>query len=167
MKKNKTFPVVFWGLVFCLSVFSLAISCTEKQIPYDIIQYVNRDMLNISQLEVNALKCYASVTDENYTTDERVHEALKSVVVPYYGRFTELLRDISPETDELKRIHAFYVKGAESMYNGFKAKMIGIEKNDENLINLANSQIIAGRDQTLKWQSELGLLLQKSAVTMK
>lgn len=167
MKKNITSPAIFWGLVFCLSVFSLIISCTGKQIPYDIIQYVNRDMLNISQMEVNALKCYASVTDENYTTDERVHEALKNVVVPYYKRFTELLREISPKTDELKQIHALYINGAESMYNGFKAKMIGIEKSDDNLINLANSQIIAGRNQTLKWKSELGLLLQKSAVTMK
>ena len=124
-------------------------------------------MLNISQLEIIALTAYASVTDQNYTTDENVHETLKTIVIPYYKRFTELLREISPGSEDLAHIHSFYVNGAESMYNGFKAKMVGIEKRDENLIRLANSQIIAGRDETLKWKTELNILLQKSAVTIK
>jgi len=45
--------------------------------------------------------------------------------------------------------------------------MVGIEKKDENLIRIGNQQIEAGRDETLKWRTELGVLLQKSAVAVK
>jgi hypothetical protein len=141
--------------------------CPGKKIPYDVVRYVNRDILNLSQLEATALQSYASVTGENYTTDERVYEALSDTVVPYYKRFTELLREISPESMELKRIHSLYINGAEKMHTGFKAKMVGIEKKDENLIRIGNQQIEAGRDETLKWRTELGVLLQKSAVAVK
>ena len=167
IKKNNTWSIFPSGWVLCVSILCFSLSCAGQKIPRDIIQYVNHDIMNISQLETNALKSYASVTGNNYTTDERVHDALKNTVVPFYGRFAELLREISPPTEELRRIHSFYVSGAESMCNGFKLKMVGIEKNDENLIRMGNNQIVAGRDETLKWRTELGILLQKSAVKMK
>jgi hypothetical protein len=151
---------IFW---ICCLMFG----CMGKHIPYETVRYINQDILNLSQLEANALKSYASVTGANYTTDERVYEALRDTVVPYYKRFTELLREISPESDELNRIHSHYVNGAEKMYNGFKAKMMGIDKKDENLIRIANLQIEAGRDETLLWRSGLGRFLEKSAVTVK
>jgi hypothetical protein len=151
---------IFW---ICCLMFG----CMGKHIPYETVRYINQDILNLSHLEANALKSYASVTGANYTTDERVYEALRDTVVPYYKRFTELLRVISPESGELNRIHSLYVNGAEKMYNGFKAKMMGIEKKDENLIRIANQQIETGRDETLLWRSELGRFLEKSAVTVK
>ena len=166
MIKNSVFSHFLPGMMIGILVCVFIQGCTKKQIPRDILNYVNRDMLNISQLEVNALKAYASVTDQNYTTDERVLEVLKITVIPYYQRFAELLREISPESEKLKRIHWLYVNGAEGMLNGFRAKMIGIENNDIHLIRMANNQIIAGRNETLKWKTKLNELLQQHAVRM-
>ena len=77
----------------------------QREIPrprvgLDLVDYVNRGLLRIEELEKSALERYDSVTGKNYFTDEKVHDALRNDVIPEYERFVELLRDIKPKTLE-------------------------------------------------------------------
>ncbi|MFO7962798.1 MAG: hypothetical protein R6U50_02655 [Desulfobacterales bacterium] len=136
--------------------------CTGQRIPYELVKYVNQDLQNLSRLETRALSSYASVIGDNYTTDERVGKTLKQHVIPYYKRFTELLRDVSPGTNRLRRIHSLYVHGADKICHGFNLKMLGIEKKDENLILIADRQIAAGRNIILQWQAQIGGIIKQT-----
>ena len=130
----------------------------------DLVEYVNQGILDIAQLEQKALECYASVTGKNYTTDTEVHKALKNDVIPHYGQFVNLMRDINPKTQEVKKLHGIYIRGAEYLYKGFKGKMLSIEKKDVYLIRAANKQIEKGRVETEKWQKKLTDLCEKYGV---
>ena len=130
--------------------------------------YINQDLMNISQLEKLAFAHYAAVTGDNYTSDEAVYLALKNDVIPYYKRFYELLKEISLKDPELSRIHSLYIFGASDIYNGFKAKMIGLETSDDSLVRLANRQIESGALEVEKWRNSLyTFIAENTAVRFK
>ncbi len=163
MKKRNTylFLPVFLGL------FLFTGSCATNRVSHDLVEYVNQGILGIVELEERCLTSYASVIGKNYTTAERVYKALKNDVIPQYGRFVELLREISPETEEVMKLHRIYVRGAEYLLSGFKAKMVGIETKQEPLITTANRQIEKGRIETEKWRRELMNMYQRYGVVEK
>lgn len=144
-------------VLFLYAVFSLA-GCATDKVGLELVEYVNQGVLNISQLEIKALERYAAVTGANYTTDRALSDALRNDVIPLYGRFVELLKQIRPQSDEVLQLHAVYMDGAEKMFSGFKTKLLALEKKDESLMGGANFQIESGRMKTEKWREQLSSL---------
>jgi len=145
----------------------LAFGCAIDPVRRDLADYVNQGILNIAELEKKSLEKYASVTGKNYTTDERVYLTLKQEVIPLYGRFLKGLRNIRPKTDEVKKLHRLYLQGAESLYEGFKEKMYGLEIKNENIILAGNQKIEKGRVQNERWRKELLALAKKHGLKQK
>ncbi len=69
---------------------------------------------------------------------------LDIIVIPTYKRFLHLLRKIDPPIEEVRQLHAIFIRGAEQLYSGFKIKMIGLEKMDQNIIRVADENIRNG-----------------------
>jgi hypothetical protein len=130
----------------------------------DLVNYTNQGLLNIAELERRSLETYASVIGENYTTDQRVYEALRDFVIPVYKRFLDALRDIRPENEEIKRVHSIYIQGAGLIYDGFNMKMLGIENGNEDIIIQGNERIEKGREEVERWRLELIELYKKHGV---
>jgi len=164
VKIEKYEKIAFIGVSLWLVLF---LNGCANRMAYDLATYVNSDILGISQLEIDALKQYAAVTGKNYTTDEAVRFALKDRVIPDYKRFFELLVKSHVETDEIKHLHKIYINGAQMLLNGFKTKMIGLEKNDVYLIRSGNMQIEKGHVETKKWRKELIALYEAYGVVQK
>lgn len=163
MKKSNTCLVA----LFCWGVCFFLLGCVAHEVTLDLIDYVNQGILGIADLEKRSLERYGSVTGKNYTTDERVYKALKHEVIPEYKRFLELLRGINPKTDEVKKLHGIYIRGAQYLYRGFKTKMLGLEKEDEHLIRAGNEQIEKGRIENEKWRKTLMGLYEKYGIAEK
>jgi hypothetical protein len=142
-------------------------SCTIDRVANDIVVYVNQGIIDIAELERQSLAGYAAVTGENYTSDLDTYEALDRCVIPLYGKFLKQLREIRPITDEVRQIHAIYIKGAEAVYRGFIIKKIGLETGDSKLISLSNSEIDSGRGDTEKWREALFALSKAHNVIQK
>ena len=79
--------------VVCLALTFFA-SCAVKPKQENLANYVNRDILSIGQIELEAFQRYAAVTGKNFTTDDAVFNALRNEVVPVYKRFAHLLNQI-------------------------------------------------------------------------
>ena len=110
---------------------------------------------------------FVLVTGKNFTTKKALHETLRDQVIPNYKRFLEGLRGIYPEQDEMKRLHGIYVRGAGLIYDGFKIKMLGLEKKDGSLLMLSNDKIRQGLVETETWRKELLALCVKYGVSME
>lgn len=141
--------------------------CSKDRMAFELARYVNQGILNISELEQKPLERYASVTGDNYTTDERVYDTLKNFVLPYYGRFVASLHEIHPRSEELKRVHKTYIHGAELIYEGFRMKAAGLENRDAVIIRFANEKIEMGRIKTGQWRKEILALYQAHGVIKK
>jgi polysaccharide export outer membrane protein len=130
----------------------------------DLVDYVNRGLLNIQEVEKSALERYDSVTGKNYFTDEKVYDALKNDIIPGYEQFVDLLKDVKPKTLEVSQLHFIYIRNSEDILGGFRAKMLGLEKKEEQLIEAANRQIEGGRRENEKWRERLADLLTKYGI---
>jgi hypothetical protein len=137
--------------------------------PYanEVAEYINQGILSIAELETKSLERYASVTGENYTTNQKLYEALKDFVIPTYSRYVENLRNITSEIEDIRRVHGIYIRGAESILEGFKTKMLGIENNDEGIIIQGNKKIEQGSLEIQKWRAELDKLRIEQGVAME
>ena len=154
-----------------ISVFSaiLVISffifgCATDRVAFEVVDYANQGILRIADLEKRSLEQYASVIGDNYTADQRVYEELRDYVIPLYKRFLDGLREIRPEDEEIRRVHGIYIRAAESLYGGFKTKMLGIEMKNESLISAANEKIEEGREGNKRWRLALIELYKKYGV---
>jgi hypothetical protein len=142
-------------------------SCASQRIAIDLSAYINQGILNIAPLEHHALESYGAVTGEKFTSAESVRLALQEKVIPNYGRFLQLLREIRPKEEEIRVLHGHYVRGAERMYGGFRTKLLGLEQGDELLIHAGNRDIENGRMETERWREELKVLYRKYGVVEK
>ena len=130
----------------------------------DIVNYVNQGLFAIAELEQKSLGRYASVTGENATTDKKLFETLRDFVVPTYKRFVIGLKNISIENQEVRQVHAIYIKAAESTLEGFQTIMAGSENNDEAVIIQGNKKLEEGRTGIEKWRAELNELYKKHGI---
>lgn len=137
--------------------------------PYakEVVEYVNQGILSIAELEAKSLERYASVTGANYTTKEKVYEALKDFVVPTYGRFVDNLRNVNSEVEDIRRVHGIYIRAAETILDGFKTKMLGIENDDDGIIIQGNNKIEEGSLEIQRWRSELDKLFAEQGVALQ
>ena len=162
-------------IIIFICIFSLFSNCASNKnytggkmitgpAANDIVNYVNQGILAIAELEQKSLESYASVTGENYTSDEKVFETLKDFIIPTYKRYVDGLKKINPENPEIRQLHSIYVRAAESILEGFRAKMVGIENSDEGIIIHGNKQIEEGRKGYEKWRAQLADLYKKHGV---
>ncbi|MFC1868564.1 hypothetical protein ACFL0H_10575 [Thermodesulfobacteriota bacterium] len=165
MKKDGIFPIISIMAIFLLAWGCAAGMGSSGRVAEGLVNYTNHGLLRIAELEKKSLEHYASVIGENYTTDQRVQEALKNYVIPLYKRFLDGLRDIRPGAEEIRSVHGIYIRGAGLIYDGFKTKMLGIEMNNENVIIQGNEKIEKGREEVKKWRLALIDLYKKYGVT--
>ncbi len=130
----------------------------------DIVNYVNQGLIAIAELEQKSLETYASVTGENATTNRKLFETLRDFVVPTYKRFVAGLKKIQIENNEVRQVHAIYIKASESMLEGFQTIMIGSEKGNVTIIKQGNKKLEEGKSGIEKWRIELNELYKKHGV---
>jgi len=148
-------------LFVLILIFSLIASCAVDPKKENLVNYVNRDMLSIAQIEKVAFERYAMVVGKNYTTDQAVYEALRDEVIPVYKRFTTLLNQIRPEDEQVAKVHGFYIKGSRKVLKGFELKLHGIAGNDDHVIGLGNKKIAEGFQDNQKWHEQLMALTKE------
>lgn len=164
MQKGRAILVVSMAVIFLLGGCATNRGLTSSA-TVSLVNYINQGILMIAELEQKSLERYASVTGKNYTTDEKIYNELKDFIIPTYQRFADGLKAITPEDEEIQRVHAISLNAADLMCSGFKNKLIGIENNNEAIIIQANENIEKARDENERWRRELETLYQKYGVT--
>ncbi len=150
-RKMIPMQIIMFALLFVLG-------CATDKVAWDLTEYVNQGVLNITALEKEALEKYAMARGEHYTTEQALYNVLEREVIPPYRRYLYLLKQIKPETEEVIKLHRIYIAGTENICNGFELKMIGLRENEERLIRAGNEKIEKGRIQNEQWRKEMETL---------
>lgn len=91
--------------LFFVPLFLFAIlltGCSNDPVQDDLLNYINKEIEVVADLENKAVSKYESVTGVNYTNDQTLYDALLDEIIPTYQDFLKKLEDISIETDEVK-----------------------------------------------------------------
>ncbi len=132
MKKLLTFV-----LVVVLSTTFLT-GCSDPV--YDDLE----NFLNVEMKEVN--EEYTKLTTEvgtweNLTDDADIKKSIDDTLLPLVNGSLEKLKDINPETEEVKAIKEKYVKVMETYKGAFETLSEGCETQVEETINTATEKL--------------------------
>jgi hypothetical protein len=139
----------------------LLFGCATDPVAIDLTNYVNQGVLQIAELEQKSLERYAAVTGPNYRSDQEVYAALNNRVIPLYSRFLKGLRKIKPKTQQVRNLNRIYIRGSESLLDGFETLKVAIEQKDPKLVQVVNEKLEKGRMENEKWRKDLASLANK------
>jgi hypothetical protein len=129
--------------------------CALRPIPRDLAVYVNRDVDGIAGLEELGLKRYAELTGENYVSDQALHQALETRIIPIYTRFTDLADGIKPRTEPVRQLHALYRRAATLRLQGFRLILLAIDTRDPDLVRQANHMLEQAQQLIAQWRDRV------------
>ncbi len=150
-------------VIMCLWLLGCAPGAVQK----DLVNYINQDIMGVAAVEQAALARYASVSGENYVSDQQLYSTLKREVVPTFTEFVNVLHRIEPETDAVKQLHATFINGAEYRLRGFQTIMGGIRAQDAQVVRAANSLLEEGALELEKWRTALQQLYETYGIRQK
>ena len=159
--------ILILAVSFLIGLFFVNNCFADEKIARDLVEYINQGILRIGEIETKSLEKYSSVIGENYTTDELVYTTLKDDVIPLYKRFYEALRQISPKTETVMKLHSIYVRGVRDINEGFNLKRLGLELKNDDIVLTANKKIEAGSEDVREWKRQLVELCKKHGVGSK
>lgn len=120
------------------------------------------NFLNVEMKEVNAdyKKLTTEVgTWESLPDDVAIKKSIDDTLLPLVNGSLANLKDINPETEEVKAIKEKYVKAMEAYKAGFETLAEGCETQDEATINSANEKI----EEAMKLLDEYNKALEELA----
>ena len=129
---------IFALLLMVVMSFTLLTGCSDPV--YDDLE----NFLNVEMVEINAdyEKITAEVgTWETLEDDTAIKKSIDDTLLPLVNGSLEKLKDITPETEEVKAIKDKYVKVMETYKTGFEALSEGCETQEEVTINAGSQKL--------------------------
>ena len=137
--------VIFFALLFA--------GCSDP-VKIDLKNYSNQ-LKYITPFEDKALDRWNSVSGKNFINDGYMYEALNNYIITTYGDFTDKLKAIHLQTNEVKNLNNLYVQAAEKQLSGFNMMKVSLDKRDKNMMNNAYKLLQEGREAEKNWASKL------------
>ena len=130
---------IFALLLMVVMSVTLLAGCGTDPIQADL-----ENFLNVEMTEVNA--DYTKITEEVGTwetleDDTAIKKSIDDTLLPLVNGSLEKLKDITPETEEVKAIKDKYVKVMETYKTGFETLSEGCETQDEATINAGSQKL--------------------------
>ena len=130
---------IFALLLMVIMSVTLLAGCGTDPVYEDLSNF-----LNVEMVEVNAEyeKLTAEVgTWETLEDDNAIKKSIDDTLLPLVNGSLEKLKDINPETEEVKAIKDKYVKMMDAYKASFEILAEGCETQDEATINAGNEKL--------------------------
>lgn len=151
-----------------LFLFAILLTgCSNDPVQDDLLNYINKEIDVVADLENKAVSKYESVTGVNYTNDQTLYDALLGEILPTYQDFLKKLEAISLETDEVKKIHEKYIEAANLQYDAFVKILSALQKQDITIIEEANGMLADARKMLRDYQEDIKKLAKEHDVELK
>lgn len=154
-------------LLLFIALFTFS-SC-KNEVQEDLLNYVNVEIPQISQLEIDAMADYASVSGDNYQSDQIMYDKLVNDIIPKYKKFNEGLEAISAKltSKEVKDLNEKYLKGSQLQFSGMTLIQTALENQDMKTMTEANEKLNDGRKLKREFQDDIKKLSKENNVEIK
>ncbi len=125
-------------LLMMVMSLTLLTGCSDPV--YDDLE----NFLNVQMVDVNA--DYTKITEEvgtweTFTDDADIKKSIDETLLPLVNGSIEKLKDINPETEEVKAIKEKYVDVMNAYKAGFEALSEGCETQEDATINAGTAKL--------------------------
>ena len=130
---------IFSLLLMAVMSFTLLTGCGSDPVYDDLENFLNVEMKEVTE---NYTKITTEVgTWETLEDDAAIKKSIDDTLLPLVNGSLEKLKDITPETEEVKAIKDKYVKVMETYKTGFEALSEGCETQEEATINAGSQKL--------------------------
>ena len=130
---------IFALLLMVVMSVTLLAGCGTDPVYEDLSNYLNVEMVEVNS-EYEKLTAEVG-TWETLEDDAAIKKSIDDTLLPLVNGSLEKLKDITPETEEVKAIKDKYVKVMETYKTGFEALSEGCETQDEATINAGSQKL--------------------------
>jgi hypothetical protein len=111
----------------------------------------------LAAAEAEILNGWASVSGENYTTDQVMYAKLK-VLLPKITKFVARIEAIRPKNSKIYKAHTGYIEGWNLQFQGFTMTLSALETQDYAKVTSANGFLAKGRAKIAAFARTLNTL---------
>ena len=157
--------------VFILSLLLLfnLVGCGNRQKQEALLNYINVDLAELSEMETAFTESYGSVTGDNYTNDYVLYEELTNITSTLARKLNdkavELVETI--EDEEILEVHKKYMKFASNNLNAINLILSAVENQDYSQVSLANEKLNEATTIGIDFRKELNSLAEKYNVVIE
>ncbi|MDQ5988110.1 MAG: hypothetical protein CSYNP_03866 [Syntrophus sp. SKADARSKE-3] len=90
-----------------------------------------------------------------------MNNTLSTMVIPKYQAYSEQLKNISPNTMEVKHVHQLLSEGTNLKIKALKLFQNAIAQNDEMLMNDGNKIMKMGKQKIQEAKMEADILIRR------
>ena len=130
---------IFALLLMVIMSVTLLAGCGTDPVYEDLSNYLNVEMVKVNA-EYEKLTAEVG-TWETLEDDAAIKKSIDDTPLPLVNGSLEKLKDITPETEEVKAIKDKYVKVMETYKTGFEALSEGCETQEEATINAGSQKL--------------------------
>lgn len=144
----------------CLTLFG----CSTNSVKEDLLNYSNKELPKIVDLENEVVSGYEGVSGDNYTDDITMYNALLNEIIPASKKLIEAAEDITPKTKEVREIHELYISSINHQNSAFVIILSALETQDFEKINSANEKLDLARKENRDFLQQIKELGEKNSV---
>lgn len=128
-----------------------------------ILQYINKDLVPIAELETTMLNSYSSVSGSNYTDDQTMYNTIVNTTLPLAKQLNEKALSLVNTIDdpELLMVHKKYVEYSSKMVSSFALMVTALDTQDVTMVTNANEKLNEANSAGIDFKAELTNLAKK------
>lgn len=149
-------------IIMLLSGCSLTVvGNEEKEKQEAILDFINEDISEVSDIEIQAFKSLDSVSGKNYTDDETMYNELINKTIPTYEQAINKAKSLNPKLKELEPMADQIALASETFYEALILEKKALEKQDEELMQQSNTKMKEYSRIINKYHEDMDKLAEK------
>lgn len=157
-------------LVMCMTLVVMVgvTGCVDSDKQERLIQFINVDLAEATELESEANDLYSNNVEDNYESDEALYNALKDTIVLNYEK---MVKDVSAidlgEYTEFNELKSLIIQYWSKKLEAFNKMIDALEAQDSDRVTKANDLLSDAEDIYKKYEAELEKLKKEYDVVTK
>lgn len=115
-------------------------TATHKETQKEIVHFINNDIAKISAYETEANDELATVSGDNYSSEDKLYDVLTNKVIPTYEKAVNEAKNLQVTSSELEPLKKQMEKATSTYYDALQLEKEALEKDDEELFGKSNAK---------------------------
>ena len=156
--------IMFLSVLVFLCVV-VASGCENKQ-QTELLDYINKEIPPIGELEKKVLDEYEAVSGDNFSNDQVMQDALRNEIIPNSSKLIDTAETVVIVNKQLRDVHEIYIAAINKQHNAFNLVVNALDTADAEMVSKANILLSEARSGMRNFVSEINnLKMEYNVVT--
>lgn len=113
---------------------------SQEETQKEIVNFINNDIAKVSAYETEANDELATVSGDNYSSEDKLYDVLTNKVIPTYEKAVSEAKNIQVNSSELEPLKKQMEDATSTYYEALQLEKEALEKDNEELFGKSNAK---------------------------